>query len=360
MGQQIYNFNAGPAILPQEVLVKSQKELLNFNNCGMSVMEISHRSKDYEAINDSAISLFKELMGLGDDYHVLFMGGGASTQFAVIPMNFLSKSKTASYVDTGAWSGKAVKEAKLFGNVHLAASSKEKHHSYIPALKDSDFPKDSVYLHITSNNTIFGTQWHQFPTTSVPLVCDMSSDILSRQLDYKSFSLIYAGAQKNLGPAGVTVVIIKNDLLQKCSDNIPTIFNYKTHAENKSLYNTPPVFPIYMVNLVLEWIKNNGGLEAIEKTNRAKQEAIYDALGQNSDYYKGHAETSSRSWMNITFRLPSEELEEKFAKEAKSGGFVGLKGHRSVGGIRVSLYNALPLEGAQKLAEFMQRFRRAN
>ncbi len=360
MGQKIYNFNAGPAILPKEVLVKAQKELLDYHSIGMSVMEISHRTKEYEEINDSAVMLFKELMGLGDNYKVLFLGGGASTQFAMLPMNLLSKDKTASYVETGAWAEKAIKEAKNFGNVHVAASSKDKNHSYIPKLNESDVPADSVYLHITSNNTIFGTQWHEFPKATVPLVCDMSSDILSRQLNFKSFDLIYAGAQKNVGPAGVTIVIIKDDLLAKCKDDNPVIFNYKTHAAENSLYNTPPVFPIYIVKLVLEWMKGKGGLAAIEEQNRAKQEIIYDAIGQNSDFYFGHARKDSRSWMNITFKLPTAELEEKFAKESKAAEFIGLKGHRSVGGIRVSLYNAMPLEGPEKLAEFMQKFRRAN
>ena len=360
MSQKIYNFNAGPAILPHEVLVKAQKELLNYKGIGMSVMEISHRTKEYEEINESAMALFHELMGLDDTYKVLFLGGGASTQFAMIPMNLLPKDKTAAYVETGTWAEKAIKEAKIFGNVHIAASSKDKNHSYIPKLKDSDVRSDSVYLHITSNNTIFGTQWHEFPKVSVPLVCDMSSDILSRRLNFAGFSLIYAGAQKNVGPAGVTIVIIKDDLLAKCSDTSPVIFNYKTHAAENSLYNTPPVFPIYIVKLVLEWMKEKGGLEVIEEQNRAKQEVIYDAIGQNSDYYFGHAQKDSRSWMNITFRLPTAELEEKFAKESKAAGFIGLKGHRSVGGIRASLYNAMPLEGVDRLAEFMQKFRRAN
>lgn len=360
MSNKIYNFNAGPAILPREVLLKAQKELLNYRGIGMSVMEISHRTKEYEEINDGAIALFRDLMGLDETYKILFLGGGASTQFAMIPMNLLPKDKTASYIETGVWAEKAIKEAQKFGNVHIAASSKDKNHSYIPKFKSSDVPTDSAYLHITSNNTIYGTQWHEFPKVTVSLVCDMSSDILSRCLNFKDFSLVYAGAQKNVGPAGVTIVIIKDELLEQCSDAIPAVFNYKTHAAEKSLYNTPPVFPIYMVKLVLEWMKEKGGLEAIEKENRAKQEIIYDAIGQNSDYYKGHAQKDSRSWMNITFRLPTAELEEKFAKDSQADGFIGLKGHRSVGGIRASLYNAMPLEGAEKLAEFMQKFRRAN
>ena len=360
MSQKVYNFNAGPAILPKEVLLKAQKELLDYHGIGMSVMEISHRTKEYEEINDSATALFRELMGLDDSYKLLFLGGGGSTQFAMLPMNLLPKDRTATYVETGTWAEKAIKEAKRFGTVHIAASSKDKNHSYIPKLNGSDVPADSVYLHITSNNTIFGTQWHEFPKVAVPLVCDMSSDILSRRLNFKDFSLIYGGAQKNIGPAGVTIVIIKDDLLAMCSDAIPTIFNYKTHAAENSLYNTPPVFPIYIVKLVLEWMKEKGGLAVIEEQNRAKQEVIYDTIGQNSDYYFGHAQKDSRSWMNITFRLPTAVLEEKFAKDSKAAGFIGLKGHRSVGGIRASLYNAMPLEGAEKLVEFMQKFRRTN
>lgn len=360
MLDRIFNFNPGPATLPLDVLKKVQQELLNYNNTGMSVMELSHRSKDYEAINDRAIALFRELMGLDESYKVLFVGGGASTQFATIPMNFLLDSQTAAYVDTGSWSSKAINEAKLFGKVHLAGSSKEKTYNFIPKPDSLNIPENVVYLHITSNNTIFGTQWHQYPDVKMPLICDMSSDILSRQEDFKIFDMIYAGAQKNLGPAGVTVVIIKDSLLAKCKGSSPTMFNYQTHAEKNSLYNTPPGFPIYVVKLVLEWIKENGGVAAIEKVNKAKQAAIYEVVDQHADFYKGHAEKDSRSWMNLTFRLPSEELEAKFVSEAKAAGFGGLKGHRSVGGIRVSLYNAMPLEGAEKLADFMQKFRNAN
>jgi phosphoserine aminotransferase len=360
MSDRIYNFNAGPATLPLEVLKKAQQELLNYKNTGMSVMEISHRSKEYEEINNNTIALFRKLMGLDDSYKVLFVGGGASSQFAMIPMNFLNSGQTAAYVDTGAWSGKAIKEAKLFGNVHLSGSSKEKTYNFIPKHDSLDIPENAVYLHVTSNNTIFGTQRHNFPKVSMPLICDMSSDILSRQQDFKKFDLIYAGSQKNLGPAGVTVVIIKNSLLSKCKDGNPTMFNYKTHAEKDSLYNTPPVFPVYVVKLVLEWMKDKGGLSAVEKVNKAKQAAIYDVVDQYADFYKGHAEKDSRSWMNLTFRLPSEELEAKFVSEAKAEGFGGLKGHRSVGGIRVSLYNAMPLEGAEKLADFMQKFKKSN
>jgi len=359
MANRIYNFNPGPAALPLEVLQIVQGELLDYRGTGMSVMEISHRSAEFDDINDSCIALFREILGLDESYHVLFMGGGASTQFALIPMNFLAAGKTAAYVDTGSWANKAVKEAKLLGNVHLAGSSKEANYDHIPA--KLDIPKDAAYLHVTSNNTIFGTQYQTFPDAgNVPLVCDMSSDIASRQLDFTKFDLIYAGAQKNLGPAGVTTVIIKQAMLDKCADGIPTMFNYKTHAEKKSLYNTPPAFPIYIVKLVLEWIKKQGGLQAVEKVNVAKKERIYQLLDLYPDYYRGTVKPDSRSWMNITFRLPSEELEKKFIAEAKAAGMGGLKGHRSVGGVRVSLYNAMPLEGADELAQFMEEFKKKN
>ena len=360
MSERIYNFNAGPATLPFEVLSKAQGELLNYKNSGMSVMEISHRSGDYEEINDRAIALFKELMGLDDSYKIIFMGGGASSQFALIPMNFLVADKTAAYIDTGAWSEKAINEAQKFGNVHLAGSSKEQNYRAIPNIDSLEIPDRAEYLHLTSNNTIFGSQWQSYPKTNLPLFCDMSSDILSRKLNYADFSFIYAGSQKNLGPAGVTIVIAKDSLLEKCNSDIPLIFNYNTHARANSLYNTPPVFPIYMVKLVLEWIIDKGGLEAVEKENAAKKDCIYGLMDDNQDFYRGIVEKESRSWMNITMRLPSEELESKFITEAKAAGFGGLKGHRSVGGVRVSLYNAMPLAGAEKLAEFMLGFKNRN
>jgi phosphoserine aminotransferase len=358
MAHRIFNFNPGPATLPLDVLETVQNELLDYRGTGMSVMEISHRSPEFDDINDRAIALARELMGLDENYHVLFLGGGASTQFAMIPMNFLPEGKTAAYVDTGSWSSKAIKEAQNIGRVHQAGSSKEQEYKFIPKMADLNVPPDAAYLHITSNNTIKGTQYWEWPDVDIPLLCDMSSDILSRQLDFSKFSLIYAGAQKNLGPAGVTMVIIHDDLLQKGQAGQPTMFDYRTHAEKKSLYNTPPCFPIYVVKLVLEWIKDQGGLAEVEKVNRAKQERIYQMMDLHPDFYKGTVEKDSRSWMNITLRLPSEDLEKKFISEAKSAGFGGLKGHRSVGGIRVSLYNAMPLEGAEKLAEFMDKFKK--
>jgi phosphoserine aminotransferase len=361
MARPTLNFNPGPAILPLDVLKIVQQELLDYKGTGMSVLEISHRSADYEEINNAAVALTKEVLGLRDGYQVLFMGGGASTQFAVIPMNFLSKDKTAAYVDTGSWANKAAKEAKLFGNVNVVASSKEDSYKWIPKLADIKVPSDAVYLHVTSNNTIYGTQWDKFPDTgNIPLICDMSSDICSRTRDFNKFSLIYAGAQKNIGPAGVTMIIIRDEMLAKCKDGNPTMLDYRTHAKENSLYNTPPVFAVYVVRLVLEWIKKQGGLAAVEKVNLAKKERIYQMVDLHSDFYKGTVNKDSRSWMNLTFRLPSEDLEKKFIAEAKAAKMIGLKGHRSVGGVRVSLYNAMDLEGADKLAGFMESFCKAN
>jgi phosphoserine aminotransferase len=361
MAERVINFNPGPAALPLEVLKTAQAEFLDYKNAGMSVLEISHRSAEYDEINEATPALVREVLGLGDDYQVIFMGGGASTQFATIPMNFLGSGQTACYVDTGAWSNKAIKEAKKIGNTAVIASSKDDNYTFIPDIDLSKVPSDAAYLHITSNNTIHGTQYHSFPEVKgVPLVCDMSSDIASRRLNFKAFDFIYAGAQKNLGPAGVTVVIIKDGLLQKCSEAIPTMLNYKTHADKKSVYNTPPVFAVYLVRLVLEWVKGQGGLAAVEKVNIAKQERVYQMMDLHSDFYRGTARGKDRSWMNLTMRLPSEELEKKFVTEAKAKGMVGLKGHRSVGGIRVSLYNAVPLAGVDKLVSFMEAFRKAN
>ena len=361
MAHRVFNFSPGPATLPLSVLEKVQGELLDYRGTGMSVMESSHRGAEYDEIHNTTISLFRELLGLKDGYKIGFLGGGASGQFAMIPMNFLKSGMTAAYVDTGAWSAKAIKEAKRIGNVDVVASSTDKDNTYIPDLSGIKLVADTAYLHVTSNNTIFGTQYQGFPDTgNVPLICDMSSDILSRRHDFNKFAMIYAGAQKNLGPAGVTVVIIREDMLEKCADNIPLVFTYKTHAAKDWLYNTPPAFPVYVVKLVLEWIKGQGGLETVEKVNMAKKDIIYGAIDANSDYYRGTVREDSRSWMNITMRLPSEELEKKFIAEAKAAGFVGLKGHRSVGGIRVSIYNALPIAGAEGLAKFMEEFKKNN
>ncbi len=361
MSPNTLNFNPGPAILPADVLKIVQGELLDYKGTGMSILEISHRAAEFDEINNAAVALTKEILGLRDGYHVLFVGGGASTQFAMIPMNFLRKDQTAAYTDTGSWANKAAKEAKLFGNVAVVASSKEDSYKWIPKNSDIKIPADAVYFHTTSNNTIYGTQWQEFPDTgTVPHICDMSSDFCSRRRDFNKFDMIYAGAQKNIGPAGVTMLIIRDEMLAKCKDGNPTMLDYRTHAKENSLYNTPPVFAIYVVKLVLEWIKKAGGLSAIEKVNYAKKERIYQMVDLHPDFYKGTVNHDSRSWMNLTFRLPSEDLEKKFLAEAKANKFVGLKGHRSVGGVRVSLYNAMSLDGADTLAGFMEQFYRAN
>lgn len=354
------NFNPGPAALPLEVLQTVQSELLDYQGSGMSILESSHRGKEFEAINEQTIALVRELLGLGDDYHVLFVGGGASTQFALIPMNFAAGGKVAAYADTGEFASKAMKEAKSVSKVHVAFSSKEEKYRAIPSTNSFDVPADAAYLHICSNNTIEGTQFHEFPETDrVPLVADMSSDIASRQLDYRKFALFYAGAQKNLGPSGVTLVVIRDDFLTTASEELPAILKYKTHADSKSLYNTPPVFGIYIMKLVLEWIKKNGGLAGVEKLNEAKKDLLYGAIDAAPDFYTGAAEKGSRSWMNVTMRLPSEELEARFIAEAKKAGLLGLKGHRSVGGIRFSIYNAVSLEDIEKTVEFMEGFRKS-
>ncbi|MBP2652550.1 MAG: 3-phosphoserine/phosphohydroxythreonine aminotransferase [Firmicutes bacterium] len=359
--KRAYNFNAGPSALPLAVLEKAQAELVNFRGLGMSVMEVSHRSKDFEAVHNQTISLTKELLSIPEDYEVLFLQGGASLQFTMVPMNFLPQGKKAAYVITGSWSEKAYKEGKMLGEVYEAASAKDSNYNYIPALSELKYDQDSAYIHITSNNTIFGTEWQEFPDTgNVPLIADMSSDILSKPFDVSKFSLVYAGAQKNLGPSGVTVVIVRRDLLETANTKVPTMLSYATHVKNNSMFNTPPTFGIYMMGLVLEWVKEQGGVKAIYKRNQDKAALIYDTIDASGGYYKGHARQDSRSLMNITFRLGSDELEKKFLAEAKAAGFVGLNGHRSVGGCRASAYNAVPVEACQALKEFMINFQKAN
>ena len=359
--ERLYNFNPGPATLPFEVLEEAGRAVVEFANSGMSVLEVSHRSKEYDRVHNCCIASIKEVFGVPDNYHVIFMGGGASTQFAMIPLNYLGEGKTADYVNTGTWAKKAIKEGQKIGNVNVAATSEGVNFRRIPALKELNLTPGAAYVHITSNNTISGTQWATYPDTGgVPLLCDMSSDILSRKVDVGKFALIYAGAQKNLGPSGVTVVIIRDDMVQACPDHNPTMLNYQTHVGKNSLFNTPPVFPIYCVNLVLEWIKKRGGLEAVERDNVKKGELIYGMIDRFPDFYRGAADLDSRSLMNVTFRLPSEELEEKFRIEALEEKYFGLKGHRSVGGIRASMYNAMPLGGIEKFVDFMDRFHRAN
>lgn len=351
-----YNFYAGPAILPLSVMEKAREELLDFNGIGLSVMEISHRSKDFVAVADAAEEKIRTLLGVPDNYSVLFLQGGASTQFGMIPMNLLKGGK-ADYVNTGSWAKKAIKEAKLFGTVNVAGSSEDKNFSYIPEFKLSS---DAAYVHLTSNETIGGIQFQTFPDTGdIPLIVDMSSDIFSRRLDVSKFGMIYAGAQKNMGPAGVTLVIMRNDLIENGADNLTSMLSYRTHKEKESMYNTPPCFPMYIVKLVMDWLETNGGLEAMEATNDKKAKILYDAIDGLS-LFNGAAEPKDRSKMNVTFRIAPEELEAKFAKEAAEQGLVGLKGHRSVGGCRASIYNAMPVEGVEALVKFMEKFEKDN
>lgn len=352
-----YNFNAGPSALPQEVLDHAQSELLSYQQLGMSIMEFSHRSKEYQKIHDGANELLRELLNIPDDYEVLFLQGGASLQFSMIPMNFLTEGKQGNYLITGSWSQKALNEAEKVGHTFIGSSSKDNDFCSIPDMDTIKYSNRDAYVHLTSNNTIHGTQWKGFPENSQSnFIADMSSDILSRSLPIDQFSLIYAGAQKNLGPAGVTVVILKKDMLKNVPDNLPTMLDYRTHVDKKSLYNTPPSFAIYMLSLVLQWTKKKGGIQAIEKMNAEKTNLLYNTIDGSKGFYHGTAEKQSRSSMNVTFRLPGKELEELFLKEAEEEGFVGLKGHRSVGGCRASLYNAVPIESVQALCDFMHTF----
>ncbi|GAA3402336.1 3-phosphoserine/phosphohydroxythreonine transaminase [Paenibacillus hodogayensis] len=361
MTKRAYNFNAGPAALPLEVLQQAQEEFVDYRGIGMSIMEISHRSKEYEQVNDEAQSLVKELLGVPDGYQVLFLQGGASTQFAMIPMNFLKPGQAGGYVLTGSWADKAYKEAKGIGETYVAATGEASGFRRMPALGEIDVQPEAAYIHLTSNETIAGSQFADFPDTgNVPLIGDFSSDILCRPTDVSKFSLIYAGAQKNLGPSGVTVVIVRDELVERANKNLPTMLRFDTHAQSKSLYNTPPVYSVYIANLVLKWIKATGGLEAMERINRDKTKLIYDAIDGSGGFYRGLVEPDSRSLMNITFALGSEELEAQFIKESAQQGFVGLKGHRDVGHMRASTYNAVPYESCKALADFMNDFRRRN
>ncbi|MDI6703973.1 MAG: 3-phosphoserine/phosphohydroxythreonine transaminase [bacterium] len=352
-----FNFNPGPATLPLEVLKELEENIVDYSNIGMSILEISHRSEEFLDIINTAKSLLRELMGISENYEILFLGGGANLQFAMVPLNLLKPGEKADYIITGSWSKRAIKEAKSIGEAVVAATTEDVNFRRIPKLEEIKFSNDAQYVHITSNNTIFGTQWRTFPDIShIPLVADMSSDILSRKVDIRKFGLIYAGAQKNLGPAGVTVVIIRKDLAERCPESTPPMLRYKTHIEKDSLYNTPPVFAIYTVKLVLEWLKRNGGVEKIEEINRRKATLLYEAIDASSGFYQSTVDKDSRSLMNVTFRLQDEDLEKKFIKEAASIALFGLKGHRSVGGIRASIYNAFPIEGVERLVDFMHRF----
>ncbi|GKU81695.1 3-phosphoserine/phosphohydroxythreonine transaminase [Niallia sp. NCCP-28] len=356
--KRAYNFNAGPAALPEWVLQEAKNSWMNFNNTGMSIMELSHRSKDYEDVHNEAKELLSALLSIPEDYEILFLQGGASLQFTMLPMNLLETDKVGYYTLTGAWAEKALKEASKIGEAAVCASSKESNYTYIPAFEEINVPDNAAYLHITSNNTIFGTQWHSFPTDlKVPLIADMSSDILSTPLDIAQFDVIYAGAQKNLGPSGVTVVIIKKELIKKNS-SLPTMLSYETHASNNSLFNTPPTLAIYLLSLVLKWVKQNGGVEGIAAINNEKAQTLYNVIDESNGFYKGHAEKNSRSKMNVTFTLQTEEITKEFLQQAKEAGFIGLNGHRSVGGCRASIYNAVPLDHVQALAAFMENFQK--
>jgi phosphoserine aminotransferase len=358
---RICNFNPGPAALPLAVLEEIQESLLNYKGSGMSVMEMSHRSKEFDAILNDAIARTRRLLQLDERFHVIFVQGGASLQFSMIPMNFLADGQSADYVNTGTWAANAIKEAHVLNKtVNVVASSEDRQFTYIP--RDIAFNPDAVYVHLTSNNTIRGTQWAAFPETQgVPIVADMSSDIMSRPFDAGRFGLIYAGAQKNIGPAGVCMVIIRDDMLKRVPANLPAMLKYTTYTSKNSLYNTPPSFAIYTVQLVLKWLEETvGGLGRMEALNRQKAAVVYRGIDDSGGFYRGTAEPASRSLMNLTFRLPSEELEKRFLEEALKAGLGGLKGHRSVGGCRASLYNAVPIEWVETLADFMQTFARKN
>ncbi len=356
MSKRIYNFNAGPSALPLPVLEEIQNEFLDFKGSGMSITEISHRSAAFDEVIDTAVARVKRLLNLGDDYEVLFIQGGASMQFCMIPMNLGIEGKPVDYINTGTWSTKAIKEAQIQGlDTRVLASSEDKNFSYIPY--DVEVDGTAAYLHFTSNNTIKGTQWAKFPDANgVPIVCDMSSDFMSRPVDVKPFGMIYGGAQKNIGPSGAAMVIIRKDMLERTPANIPTFLKYTTFSEKNSMYNTPPCFVIYVTGLVLKWIEETiGGLENMDKRNTEKADALYGFI-DSSDFYKGTAEKDSRSKMNVTFRLPSEDLEKKFVAEALKADLGGLKGHRSVGGCRASIYNATSLEAVKSLVDFMADF----
>ncbi|MBO5006518.1 MAG: 3-phosphoserine/phosphohydroxythreonine transaminase [Clostridia bacterium] len=357
---RIYNFSAGPSMLPEEVLKTAAAEMLEYGTTGQSVMEMSHRSKEYQAIIDEAEADLRDIMNIPDNYSVLFLQGGASTQFAMVPMNLMTKNKKVDYIVTGQWAKKAYKEAARYGNARVIASSEDKTFSYIPEVTKDMIDPEADYVHICMNNTIYGTKWHNIPETGdIPLVADISSCILSEPIDVSKFGVLYAGAQKNVAPAGLTIVIIRKDLIGNAMDITPTMLNYQTHADNGSMFNTPPCYTIYIAGLVFKWIKSLGGLEEMKKINVEKASIIYDFL-DSSKLFKGTVVPEARSLMNIPFVTGDAELDAKFVAEAKKAGFVNLKGHRSVGGMRASVYNAMPVEGARKLVEFMKKFEEEN
>jgi phosphoserine aminotransferase len=360
MTERIFNFSAGPAVLPVPVLERAREEMLSLPGVGMSVMEISHRSKVFDEIIGGAERGLRELMGIPEGYHVLFLQGGASLQFSMVPMNLLPEGGSADYVLTGSWGKKALKEAKKQGATNVAADMADSRYNRVPAQDELKLDSSAAYVHFTSNETIEGVEFQEEPRAGdVPLVCDASSDICSRPVDVSKYGMIYAGAQKNLGPSGVTVVILRDDLLRRVPEGLHTMLDYRTHAENKSLYNTPNTWGIYILNLVCGWVREQGGLTGMYEKNRRKAGKIYEAIDA-TDFYRGHAAPEARSIMNVTFRLPSEELEKKFTSEATAAGLDGLKGHRSVGGVRASIYNAFPEEGVDALVEFMKEFERKN
>jgi phosphoserine aminotransferase len=358
---RIFNFSAGPCTLPLPALEKAQAEFVDYQGKGMSLIEMSHRSKEYDAVHMDAMDLIRELFDVPKNYKILFLGGGATLQFGMIPMNFLPQGQSADYTLTGAWAKKAYKDATKVGNVNVVYDGKDENYLNLPDPASLKLDPGAAYLHLTSNETIGGVQWKSFPDAgSVPIICDMSSDFMSRRVNVADFDMIYAGAQKNAGPAGVGIAIIKDELLAKCPDNLPAYLNYKTHADKDSLYNTPPVFAIYMVGLTMKWLKGIGGLEAAERLADERAGLIYGAMEASDGYYRCPVPEAVRSKMNIVFRLPSEDLEKKFIAEALEKGMSGLKGHRDVGGCRASVYNAMPVEGAKALATFMADFQKAN
>lgn len=360
--KRVHNFNAGPSVLPLPVLEKAQAELLDFQGAGMSVMEMSHRSKEFESIIQTAEADLRELMGIPANYKIMFLQGGATLQFAMVPMNLRPAGASADYIVTGSWSKTALKEASKLGAVNTAFNGEADKFSRLPEQGEYQFDLSAAYVHFCHNETIHGVEFKSVPQVpaGVPLVCDMSSDFLSQPVDVSPFAMIYAGAQKNAGPAGVVVAIIRDDMLARVPEKLPVMLDYKVLAESGSLHNTPPAYAIYVVGLVLKWLKELGGLEAIQKINREKAGLVYDVIDQSGGFFRGHAVPEARSLMNIPFRLPSEELEDQFVKESKKADLIGLKGHRSVGGLRASLYNALPLESAKALADFMLEFQRKN
>ena len=354
---RIFNFSAGPAMLPEEVLKEAAEEMLDYRGCGMSVMEMSHRSKVYQQIIDEAEADLRQLVGIPDNYRVLFLQGGATLQFGMIPMNLMTVNKKADFIHSGVWTKKAMQDAKLFGEVNIVASSEQDGFKRVPDVKGLQFSKDADYVYMCDNNTIYGTKFHEYPDTGdIPLICDMSSCFLSEPIDVKKFGLIYAGAQKNVGPAGVTIVIIRDDLVARSAElKLPIYLKYNTHAENGSMYNTPPTYGIYICGKVFKWLLATGGLQKRKELNEAKAKVLYDYLDQ-SNFYRPTVEKDSRSLMNVTFRTPSDELDAAFLEGAKKYKFTNLKGHRSTGGLRASIYNAMPIEGVEALVKYMKEF----